>query len=197
MSYISYADKILGFLAFISFIIYISLVSSNRYINKNSPEWGSLSIDNKKYVGYTNMIGNLCMIFTCGLDSIIFLNNKKIYLGVYIGKLIILMLFIGLTYDVAVDNSSYGKFNAALQPLVGYLQVLSIGTIVQITTRIDLNIHKNINLSPGEERTNSSFANNWLENKEENISDESEPEIVYPEEGDIDYEENEDSLKDE
>jgi len=195
MSYISYADKILGFLAFISFIIYISLVSSNRYINKNSPEWASLSISDKKYVGYTNMIGNLCMIFTCGLDSIIFFNSKKIYLGAYIGKLIILMLFIGLTYDITVDNSSYGKFNAALQPLVGYLQVLSIGTIVQITSRIDLNLHKNIKLSSDEERTTSSFANNWLENKE----DESfKPEVVYPEKGDIDYvEEDEYSLKEE
>jgi hypothetical protein len=195
MSYISYADKILGFLAFISFITYISLVSSDRYVNRNSPAWVSLPVNDKKYVGYTNMVGNLSMIFTCGLDNIIFFNNKKIYLGVYIGKLIILMLFIGLTYDITVDNSSYGKFNAALQPLVGYLQILSIGTIVQITTRIDLNLHKNIKLSSDEERTTSSFANSWLENKEDAPL---ESEVVYPEKGDIDYvEEDEDLLKEE
>lgn len=137
----SYVDYYLGILSIIVLIIYISLVSTERYINKNSPEWASASLDDKKFVGYTNMVGNFFMILLCGFDSVLFMNTTKVYASRYVGKLIILILFIGLAYDVVPDNSSYGKFNAALQPLVGYLQVLSIGTIVQIMTRLDLKLH--------------------------------------------------------
>lgn len=139
----SYVDYYLGILAIIFFIIYISLVSTDRYINKNSPQWSTISLDDKKYVGYTNMLGNLFMIFVCGFDGVVFAKSAQIYLSRYVGKLIILLIFIGISYDVVLDNSAYGKFNAALQPLVGYLQVLSIGTIVQIITKLDLKLHTN------------------------------------------------------
>jgi len=137
----SYVDYYLGILSVIFFIIYVSLVSTDKYINKNSPEWITASISSKKYVGYTNMFGNLFMIFVCGFDSVVYMNSSKVYTNKYVIKLIILLIFIGLSYDVVLDNSRYGKFNAALQPLVGYLQVLSISTIVQIIIRLDLKLH--------------------------------------------------------
>lgn len=137
----SHVDKYLGILAIIFLILYISLISSDRYINKNSPEWKSASLDDQKYVGYTNMVGNFLMILICGFDSVLFMNSKKVYTSRYVGKLIILMIFIGLAYDVVPNNTEYGKFNASLQPLVGYLQVLSIGTIVQIITKLDIKLH--------------------------------------------------------
>jgi hypothetical protein len=152
----SYVDYYLGIGAVIFLIIYVILVSTNRYINKNSPEWILSSIDDKKYVGYTNMCGNIFMILVCGFDSVIY-TNKNIYTSRYIIKLVVLLIFIGLAYDVAIDNSAYGKFNAALQPLVGYLQVLSIGTIVQIIRRLDIKLNKSTSSDSDEsiERSNS------------------------------------------
>lgn len=140
--YISYIDKILAFLAFITFIIYVSLISTDRYINKNSSRWASTSIDDKKYIGYTNMIGNIFMIFICGFDSVVFTNTNKINMNFYILKLITLIIFISYSYDVVLDNSPYSKFISALQPIVVYLQILSIGTIVQIISRLDLKVQQ-------------------------------------------------------
>jgi hypothetical protein len=137
----SYVDYYLGILSLIFLIIYISLVSSGRYINKNSAVWAGTSLEDKKFNGYTNMIGNLFAICICGFDGVVFANSKNIYMNRYIIKLIILMIFIGISYDVVLENNSYGIFIAALQPLVGYLQVLSIGTIVQIITKLDLKLH--------------------------------------------------------
>lgn len=151
----SYADKILAFCAFVTFIVYISLISTDRYINKSSPQWATTSLDDKRFVGYTNMVGNLFMIFICGFDGVVFTNAKKIYLNVYLAKLLILLIFIAYSYDVSLDNTPYSKFISALQPLVGYLQVLSVGTIVQIVTRIDKKLHK----ASGENMDDESYRN--------------------------------------
>lgn len=138
-----YVDLYLGILALIFLIVYISMISVNSYINKNSPEWANATIEQKKFVGYTNMVGNLFAIVTFGFDTVIFKNPDKITIDKYIIKLVILLIFIALSYDVAVHNNSYGKFISALQPLVGYLQVISIATIVQIITKIDRSTHRN------------------------------------------------------
>jgi phage-related holin len=144
MPYTSYSDKIIGIFVLITFITYVSLVSAERYVNKNSSQWSSTSLDDKKYVGYTNMVGSLFMIFVCAFDGIIFINAKKIYLNIYIIKLLILIIFIVFSYDTVIDNTPYSKFISSLQPLVGYLQVLCIGTIVQIITRINKKLNKSI-----------------------------------------------------
>ena len=144
MTYTSYSDKIIGVFVLITFITYISLVSTERYVNKNSSQWSTTSLNDKKYVGYTNMVGNLFMMCVIALDGFIFINAKKINLNIYIFKLLVLITFIVFSYDTVVDNSSYSKFITALQPLVGYLQILCIGTIVQIITRIDMKLNKSI-----------------------------------------------------
>ena len=135
-----YVSVILGVLILITLSVYIGLISSNKYINKNSSAWDVATIEQKKYIGYTNMVGNILAIFICGFDGIMFTHADKITVNKYIIKLIILILFIAFSFDVSVTNDSYGIFISALQPITGYLQVLSIATIVQIILKLDKNI---------------------------------------------------------
>jgi hypothetical protein len=170
----SYVDYYLGILSIIFFIVYVTLISMDTYINKNSPEWVTASIENKKYVGYTNMIGNLFMILVCGFDSVVYMNSSKVYISRYIIKLVILLLFIGLSYDVVPDNTIYGKFNSALQPLVSYLQVLSISTIVQIVRKLDLKLHSSKSTN---DNTSDNTSDNATTNTSDNDSDSDKPSI--------------------
>lgn len=135
-----YVSIVLGVLILITLSVYIGLISSDKYINKNSDKYSTATIEQKKYIGYTNMVGNILAIFICGFDGIMFTHADKITIDKYIIKLVILMLFIAFSFDVSVTNDSYGVFISALQPITGYLQVLSIATIVQIILKLDKNI---------------------------------------------------------
>ena len=135
-----YVSVVLGVLILITLSVYIGLISSDNYINKNSAKYSTAASEQKKYIAYTNMVGNILAIFICGFDGIMFLHADKITVDKYVIKLVILMLFISFSYDVSVTNDSYGVFISALQPIAGYLQVLSIATIVQIILKLDKNI---------------------------------------------------------
>jgi hypothetical protein len=139
-----YASYYLAILGSITGIIYISLISSGKYINKNSIEWTTASIEQKRFVGYTNMVGNIFAILFCGFDSIIFMNTENINLTKYLIKFAILITFIALSYDITTENKTYDIFIAALLPLQPYLQVLSIATVVQIIKKIDVKIYKKL-----------------------------------------------------
>lgn len=172
------ADLYLGILGLISLIVYISLISTSSYVNKNSPEWSKTSVENKKYVGYTNMVGNLFAIFLCGFDGIVFGNASSITIEKYIGKLVVMFIFIVMSYDVATENNAYGKFNAALQPLVGYLQVLSIATITQIVIKLDKKSHVHAVLSSSpEEFVDKGYIERYIESPTHNTSS---SELVSP-----------------
>jgi hypothetical protein len=139
-----YASYYLAILGSITGIIYISLISSGKYINKNSTQWATTSIEQKRFVGYTNMVGNIFAILICGFDSIIFMNTENINLTKYLIKFAILITFIALSYDISTENKSYDIFISSLSPLQPYLQVLSIATIVQIIKKLDIKIYKSL-----------------------------------------------------
>ena len=139
-----YASYYLAILGSITGIIYISLISSGKYINKNSTQWTSATIEQKRFIGYTNMVGNIFAILICGFDSIIFMNTENINLTKYLIKFAILITFIALSYDITTENKSYDIFISSLSPLQPYLQVLSIATIVQIIKKLDIKIYKTL-----------------------------------------------------
>ena len=79
-----YVSVVLGVLILITLSVYIGLISSNKYINKNSSAWDVATIEQKKYIGYTNMVGNILAIFICGFDGIMFTHADKITVNKYI-----------------------------------------------------------------------------------------------------------------
>ena len=52
---IFYYPILIAFPYIYSFCWYIGLISSNKYINKNSSAWDVATIEQKKYIGYKNI----------------------------------------------------------------------------------------------------------------------------------------------
>lgn len=125
-------------------IVYIVLISNDKYINSKSKI--TMTDEQKSYKSWTDMAGVLAGISIFALDTELFPPTEQRHIGFIFAKLIIVLFFLMLSYTYTSDSGSTGKFISSLQPFVPFLVIMAVNPtkllINKLNTKFSSRYHR-------------------------------------------------------